>query len=433
MSGADRYVVVGLARPRAPWFAEVSRWSTGAALPLDFRKCLSVSELRAHLAGPEPLSALLVDAATGAVDRDLVAEANDAGAAVLVVDERDGGRWAALGAQAVLPSTFDPPTLLDVLVEHAEPIRRVDAPTPVRATDADAPRWRGRLVTVLGPGGTGTSLTAMAIAQGLAVDPRHQGRVALADLALDADQGLLHDVGDVVPGLQELVEAHRGPAPGPDDVRALCFGTRSYAVLLGLRRHRDWTVLRPRAVEAAIDGLRQAFTAVVADCDGDLEGEGECGSLDVEDRNVLARSAVRAADVVVVTARPSASSIHRLVRLLGDVRRLGVDPARILPCVVAAPRSGRTRAELAAAVHELERPDGADPVNPVLFLPERRRLDQLVIDGRPLPAGLADTAASGVQAVVQQVVRRAAPATAIAPVPIAPGSLGRWTDQEATG
>ena len=138
-------------------------------------------------------------------------------------------------------------------------------------------------------------------------------------------------------------------------------------------------------------------------------------------------------DVVVVTARPSASSVHRLVRLLGDVRRLGVDPARVLPCIVAAPRAGRARAELAAAVHELERPDGAAPVNPVLFLPERRRLDQLIIDGRPLPGALADTAATGVQAVVQQVVRRAAPATATAPVPIAPGSLGRWTDQEATG
>ena len=77
--------------------------------------------------------------------------------------------------------------------------------------------------------------------------------VLLADLNLDADQAALHDARDVVPGVAELVDAHRGGQPSADEIRTLTFRvpSRSYHLLLGLRRHRDWTVLRPRAFEAA--------------------------------------------------------------------------------------------------------------------------------------------------------------------------------------
>lgn len=436
MSGRDRFVVVGLARPRSTWFADVGRWSTGATLPIDFRKCVSPAELRAHLQSPTALSALLVDGGLGVVDLDLVAAATAAGCAVLVVDDgRRRADWRSMGVHAVLPEQLEPGALLEALVDHATPVRRADGPVPEPAAAALPRTWRGRLVAVVGAGGSGTSVTSMAVAQGLGADPRHRGRVVLADLALDADQAVLHDVGDVVPGVQELVEAHRSSTPSAEEIRDLCFADpeRRYALLLGLRRHRDWTTLRPRAVGAAVDGLRRAFTAVVCDCDPDLEGEEACGSVDIEDRNVLARTAVTEADVVVVTGRPSPQGLHRLVRLLGEVRRLGVAPARILPTVVAAPRAARSRAELSAAIHSLERPDGADPVNPVLFLPERRRLDQLLVDGRPLPTPLATAAAEAVHAVIQQAARSAARSTPVEPVPIRPGTLGSWTEQEATG
>ena len=89
----------------------------------------------------------------------------------------------------------------------------------------------------------------------------------LADLALDADLAMLHDAGDVVPGVQELVESfrHGDPAPRRGPLARRSRDDHPYRLLLGLRRHRDWTVLRPRAFEAALDGLRSAFTNVIAD------------------------------------------------------------------------------------------------------------------------------------------------------------------------
>src|SRR3546814_11682621 len=103
---------------------------------------------------------------------------------------------------------------------------------------------------------------------------------------------MLHAARDVVPGVAELVEAHRSGSPGPHEVRDLTWevGERGYRLLLGLRRHRDWTAIRPRAFDAALAGLRRGFRTVVADIDDALEGEAASGSLGLEARNARARA-----------------------------------------------------------------------------------------------------------------------------------------------
>ncbi len=70
----------------------------------------------------------------------------------------------------------------------------------------------------------------------------------LADLALDADQGLLHHAPDVVPGLPELVEAHRASTLPAGAVQSMVFDVeeRGYHLLLGMRRRRGWSALRSR-------------------------------------------------------------------------------------------------------------------------------------------------------------------------------------------
>jgi MinD-like ATPase involved in chromosome partitioning or flagellar assembly len=427
---AERFVVLGLAPARAAWFTTVARWSTAAALPVEFVKCLSQEEVRARLASGRPWSALLVDAATPGLDRDLVAAARSAGAVVLVVDAGTARDWRGLGAAAVLPPGFGRGELLAALEAEARPVGAADAvPAPGRGADAQPAAWRGRLVTVVGSGGTGASTVAMAVAQGLAADVRHAG-VLLADLALRADQAVLHDAGDVVPGVQELVEAHRTDRLSPSAVRDLAFEApdRGYSLLLGLRRQRDWAALRPRAVDAAIDGLRRAYGVVVADATGDVEGEAECGSVEVEERNLLARTAVREADAVVAVGRPGVTGLRHLVALVAAVVAAGASPDRVLPVVNRAPRSPRARAELARALADL----GGDtpPTAGALFLPEVRRLDDLQRDAAPLPAAWARSAAAAVDAVL----RRVTPAIAAGddePVRVAPGSLGRWAGEEA--
>src|SRR5690606_2350598 len=103
-------------------------------------------------------------------------------------------------------------------------------PVPLEAVVATA----ATVVTVCGSGGTGSSTVAAAAAHGLA--PGVPGGLVLADLCRHADQALLHDVGDVIPGVQELVEIHRHRRPGPAEVRACTFelADRGYHLLLGL-------------------------------------------------------------------------------------------------------------------------------------------------------------------------------------------------------
>jgi len=431
-----RYRVIGLARAGSQWFRDLGRWSSNAALPIEFVRCVAVEELRARLASGQPFSAVVVDGGLGGVDRDLVDRAHEAGAALLVVD--DGRRhldWGGLGADAVLPESLDRATMLAALTARAPAIEGPDVAPGVRQAPPPA-GWRGRLVAVTGPGGGGSSTVAMALAQGLAAEARHRGLVVLADLALHADLGLLHDADDVVPGLQELVEAHRTATPGIPEIRGFAFEVvdRGYDLVLGLRRHRDWPVLRPRAVQAALDGLLRSYRLVVADVDDDLEGDDEVGSVEVEERNVLARTACARADLVVVCGPPSVRGLRRLVLALDELHRSGVGADRLLPVITRAPRRPRARAEVAAALGtvlgDLDRQLARDLPSPVQ-LPERRHLDQLHRLAAPLPGALVDPITRAVDAWLDDAPLVPAGLDALEPAAVVAGSLGAWTDDDA--
>src|SRR5690606_17284462 len=101
------------------------------------------------------------------------------------------------------------------------------------------------------------------------------------------------------------------------------------------------------------------------------------GSHDVEERNLLARCTIGAADAVVVVGRPDAVGIHRLGSLLRDLHRFGTPAERLLPVINRAPRSRRARAELA---HTVARLAGADlaTMATATCVPERRRLDETI-------------------------------------------------------
>jgi CO dehydrogenase nickel-insertion accessory protein CooC1 len=439
----ERYVVLGLAQARASWFGDVARWATTAALPVDFVKVVSVEELRARLRSGRAFSALLIDGALPALDRDLVDLAGANSCAVVAIDDRRAHRsWRDLGVDAVLPADFERGVLLDALKAVARPIARSDEVAASPPSLDHAPGgWRGRAVAVTGSGGVGRSTLAMALSAGLAADPRDRGLVVLADLALRAQQALLHDAGDVVPGLLELVEGHRGAAPDLDEVRAHCFTVREggYDLLLGLRRHRDWTALRSRALAAALDNLRRAYRVVVSDVDPDVEGEAECGSVDVEDRNLLARTTLRDADLVVVVGQPGLAGFDAQLRVVRDIAELGVPGSRIVPVVNRAPRNPRARAEAAAALARLlaATNPGVTLASTPVFVPERRRLDDLLRDGAPLPSQIGRPLAGAVRALLERAtvasMPAARPATEPEPVAVVPGSLGSWSDDEVDG
>ncbi len=451
----ERYVLLGLAPARAEWFRIVGQWAAAAVLPAEFIRCVSVEELRARLRSQRAFSAVLVDAGLPGLDRDLIATATELGCAVLVVEAASSGRdWLALGAAGMLHPPFGRDELLEVLAATSRPIR--DASLPVSDPDPSAsPPTRGSLVTVTGPGGTGASIAAIALAQGLAAGegrvPRsrreRRGRatstaqqgsgagrplsVLLADLCRNADQAMLHDSHVLVPGLQELVEAHRGGSPTRATVLDQTFevADRGYRLLLGLRRSHHWVALRARALGAALDSLQYCVDVVVADVEADLEGEAETGSIDVEERHLLARAAVARSAAVVVVGEGSTKGTHALVRTICDVVGAGVPASRVLPVFTRASRRARVRAEQTAALAALA--GGASRVSvsalpSAIHLPSRP-VDAALRDGVALPAPLPARLARAVTAVIERAGQPAAAAPA-EPERVVPGSLGRLVD-----
>jgi hypothetical protein len=423
-----RYVVLGLAPARSPWFRSVASWSNSASIPVEFVKCMSAGELRAHLSGGRPFSAVLVDGASSALDRDLVDRARAAGCAVLVVDDMRVTRdWLAVGADAVVSPLLERKDLLDVLARHAREVARGDG-VPGSTPEAPWAGWRARVAAVCGPGGTGASTTAIALAQGLADDVQYGGMVLLADLARNGELAMLHDVRDVVPGVQELADAHRTGRPPVEEVRALTFDVveRRYQLLLGLRRARSWAAIRPRAFAAAFESLCRGWRALVCDTDADLEGEDGGGSADVEERNQLARTAVARADVVFAVGQPGMKGTHALVRVLGDLLDHGVPAERIVPVVNRASKHARANADTAAAIAALLAPHaGAKVLATPLFLPERR-VDDALRDGVRLPTVLAAPLVGAFHAVLSRAPSPRAHAEAQL---VRAGTLGSWSTE----
>ena len=263
--------------------------------------------------------------------------------------------------------------------------------------------------------------------QTLADDARNNGKIVLADLCLRSGQAMLHDSPDVIPSISELVEGFRSGTPDASAVRATTFeiAARGYDLLLGLRRRRDWGALRPRAVTATLQGLLGAYRFVVADVEDDLEGELQGGSVEVEERNVLARTALGAADVVVVVARSDMAGLHSLLQTLAELDDFGVPADRVLPVCNGAPHTPSGRARLARAFAELARGTFSHQLATPIFIPHFRRVETAVADVSRLPAGLGSALCRAAIALAENSRDEASKE----PEPLSPGSLGLLSEQ----
>ncbi|UDY35797.1 hypothetical protein [Dermatobacter hominis] len=408
----DRFVVVGLARSRARWSGELTRWANAAVAPVDFVKCLTPEEARAVLGAGRTVSALLVDDDLPRFDRDLVADADRAGVPTVLIGRTGGRDWEALGCATRLDPDFGRDELVDVLDRFARRVARDAGPRPSRVDLEDGPE-RGALVGVIGAGGVGTSTVAMALAQAWASDGTD---TVLVDGCRRADQAMFHDVGDVIPGFPELVDLHRSDEPDPAEIRSIEFPTaRGYRLVLGLRRPRDWAGLRPRSVAAAFNGLRRTHEAVVVDLEADLEDESQTGSVDVEDRHAAALAVARDGDAVVVVGRSDMKGVHDTVRLVHDLVRCGTPNERIAVVVNHAPRSAPVRSRLARTVRSLT----GDEPGAVAFVRHLRGADALHHDVALLPEAAGTDVLRAVRAVLGQ-----GPDPGREPVRIRVGELG---------
>lgn len=434
MAANERFVVLGVAPVRREWFRRVGRWANEATIPVEFIKCISTTEVISRLESGRPFSALLADASSSGLDRDILDLANAVGCSPIIIDhglvDRD---WNELGARAVIPERFEASDLRALLEEVAQPIGRAVSTTNETKTPEPSDAAQGRVVAVTGAGGLGTSTMAMALAQGLASLPAHQP-LLLADMALRSNQAMFHDARDVVPGLTELIESHRLGVPNASDATSTIhsFPERGYDLLLGLRHERDWVSIAPRALSATWTTLMNRYATTICDITGDFDGAHETGSSDIEDRNRLARMAASHADVVAVVGAPGAWGVHHLVRTMLALSELGISAGRLVPIINHAPRNARSRSDLTAAVGDLlsSRISQPELVPSPIFLPTRRNLEATLRDGDPIPGSIAAPLATAIAAVLdrQDVIDAPAPTMKDVAVPVAPGSLGTWSD-----
>lgn len=367
---AERHVVLGLARSRTPWFGELARWAATAVAPIEFVKTLTSEEARAVLGAGRPVSIVLVDAELPRLDRTVVSTASELDVPTVLVGRHGSRDWQSLGCTARLDPDFERDELVELLDRIARRVPSEPGRTS-RRVDLGTTPDPGRLIGVAGCGGSGSTTLAMALAQAFADDGRD---TVLVDGCRRADLAMYHDVGDVIPGLPELVALHRGDDADPEEIRALEFDSgRGYRLILGLRRPGDWAGMRAASVTAAIDGLRRTHDVVVLDVDTDLDTEADTGSTDVEDRHAVALAVARHADVVVAVGTTDLRGTLGLTHLAHDLTRAGTDPTRIVSVVNRAPRSTLSRTRTARAIRSL---DGSDTAS-VAFVRAHRGLDAI--------------------------------------------------------
>ncbi|MGI8794005.1 MAG: hypothetical protein ACR2H3_12680, partial [Acidimicrobiales bacterium] len=224
----------------------------------------------------------------------------------------------------------------------------------------------------------------------------------------------------VIPGLADLVDAHRNATPSGAQVRAHVhqIPTRGYDLLLGLRRPHHWSVLRPRALDATVNSLLRTWAAIIVDADSDAEAESLGGSADVERRNGLTRRALAVASRVVVVGQPGTKGLFSLANLVHELIDAGAKPGIIVPVVNGAPRGPIHRAELVRAFTALMSTDVVLATAGPTFVGHHRRLDASHRDVTRFPEKLIDE--------VGPLRLLGGPPTSAEPVAVAPGSLGAW-------
>lgn len=130
--------------------------------------------------------------------------------------------------------------------------------------------------------------------------------------------------------------------------------------------------------------------------------------------------------MVFAVGLPGMKGLHSLVRVLNELRAVGVPTDRVVPVVNRAPKGGRARSELTAALAELTKAGGGSFCPPV-FLPERR-VEEPLLDGIRLSSTLSHPLRGAFMAIVDQVPPGA---SAGEPRLVRPGSLGTWSGDDA--
>lgn len=355
------------------------------------RRCADLTELVA--AAEAGVGQVAVLALGRGVDRSRLGVLRRCGVrTVLVADPARVPAALALGADAVVAEDDDVADRLATVVADLA-TRAPDAGTGARRPDGpsqDGERAEnpdgvaagtsehrpsglpGRLVVVWGPcGSTGRTSVAVHLASELAA--------TASTVLVDADSvapsipqtlGVTHEVA----ALPALCRAAGQGVLGPDVLRRRARALPDGVVLVsGLTRADRWRELDPDHLEVVWATSRRVADWTVVDVAGGLEAAPARGA----DRAAATRSALHAADHVLVVSGADPVSVRRTVLALDDLRAEGVTAS--VHVVVNRLRSARLGR--GALVEAFERLAGCAPV---VLVPQDGALDDAMLAGRSL-------------------------------------------------
>lgn len=420
MSGAP-YAIIGLGRPRSPWFRNITSWANSGALGASFAKAYSCTEVRQQLASSRFWSVLLIDASFSAVAQDVLSDADEMGVPVVFVGSPLAGSSTEITQQhhPVLATDFSRHALAETLSQHARVVGLPDAREITQAITS-ATTWKGSLIGVTGPGGTGASTVAMALSQHLGAEAIDPGSVVLVDATRNAEQSVLHNIAQVTTSIEDLIEANRLRLDEPDNTKALAsdLDNRGYSLIAGVRKASAWTTFGRSSIDRSLEALRSAFIHSVVDITADFETRASCGSADIEDRNGLSLATARACDLLVIVGAPGVKGTYSTWQILRDLLDIGVDAQRVMVLFNACPRSPLARRNMASALGSFL-PASTD-LGGVHFTGQHN-LEPALVDATPLPAKFVKQAGEPVRKQLEVLGKSQVDDR---PVLIEPGSMG---------
>ncbi|MFV0317948.1 MAG: hypothetical protein ACK5O2_13440 [Microthrixaceae bacterium] len=383
----EQRVLAGLAHPRSRWPTSIARWSTSGALAAEFLTCLSADELMAMLAAGRAIDAVMIDAvlateAAGQVDRDLMSRIHRHGTAVIGIDQpAHTCDWDALGVSATMRREFDIDEL-SALVDRVCTPQVAGARRSLRADlSDDSPA--AMTIGVCGVGGAGSSTVSMCIAQALAAD---DDEVVLVDGAARAHLAMYHDIGDVIPGLGDVVTRTRTTDLDPTDLANLTFATgRGYRLLAGVTSVREARNLPPVATAEALDAARRCFEVVVVDHDSDMAS------------GAISTALVDRCSAWVVVTVGGLRGIHEGARLVAEAIEAGVPDQRI---VLVCNRTRRTDPARATFGYNVSGLLGSPKTGIRCVVAPSVRIESAHRDGSALPEPLVRVCSGAVRRII---------------------------------
>ncbi len=332
------------------------------------RRCVDHGELLGTALRDRP-RAVVLDAALGWLDRDLVATLKGAGIEVVAVGSSRGPD--DLGAVTV-----------DAGIDAAGLAHVLDALGPVAPRREDSipvTEGPGRLVVVWG--GTGAP-GRTTVAVHLAIESARRGA---STLLVDGD-GWAASVAQLLeldesPSVAQAARlaAHGWPTPLTDCLQP---GPDGLAVLVGLPRAELWPEVRPASWRAVLAAATGAFDTVIVDVASPIE-EDEALVADRIPfrRNLMTTTALNCADAVLLVTSADPIGLRRGViahRLLTERAEPGA--AELAVVLNRMPGNGRHAQDCSRSVESWV---GAPPV---ALLPVEPAFSRVVWEGRPMQA-----------------------------------------------